>query len=368
MCAELGAAVLGSLVNKYANMQESVGIDGEVRLFQHPFIQSSVGAFGMFMNLVLFNVLYFCFKCKSETLPDEHLLTRGNRHFNVFIFLLPGIFELIATTSLVVGLLFTYVSSLAMLRSSMIVFTALLSYFVFGHVPHWRETSGIIFVILGVVLVGLSDYEDRKESGEKDTTSIILGDGMAVVGSFLAGCQVVLEEKYLKKYDIPPLQAAGWEGLFGFIIMIPVHLIFYFIPVGYPLGVNSRGTLGDFPDGCVQVYNNWKIGVTLIIKIFTMASFNFCGLTVSKEMSSTTNKVLDSMRILPLWICSIAFFGQKFQFIQLIGFFLLMLGQALYNDIGCTSMERKCCPKRIIEEEDEHTMSMRRRISPVLEG
>ncbi|XP_044757212.1 solute carrier family 35 member F6-like isoform X4 [Coccinella septempunctata] len=332
----VGAAVLGSLVNKYANMQESVGIDGEVRLFQHPFIQSSVGAFGMFMNLVLFNVLYFCFKCKSETLPDEHLLTRGNRHFNVFIFLLPGIFELIATTSLVVGLLFTYVSSLAMLRR--------------------------------VVLVGLSDYEDRKESGEKDTTSIILGDGMAVVGSFLAGCQVVLEEKYLKKYDIPPLQAAGWEGLFGFIIMIPVHLIFYFIPVGYPLGVNSRGTLGDFPDGCVQVYNNWKIGVTLIIKIFTMASFNFCGLTVSKEMSSTTNKVLDSMRILPLWICSIAFFGQKFQFIQLIGFFLLMLGQALYNDIGCTSMERKCCPKRIIEEEDEHTMSMRRRISPVLEG
>lgn len=113
----ISAAVLGSLVIKYANMQESVGIDGEVRLFQHPFIQSWVGAFGMFMNLVLFNVMYYILKWRSETLPDEHMFTKGNRHFNVFIFLLPGIFEIVATTSLVLGLLFTYVSSLAMLRS-----------------------------------------------------------------------------------------------------------------------------------------------------------------------------------------------------------------------------------------------------------
>lgn len=244
------------------------------------------------------------------------------------------------------------------------MFTAFLSFFAFGHVPGYRESFGIVCVILGVVLVGLSDYLDKKESEDKDTTTIILGDCMAIVGAFLAACQVVLEEKYLKQYDIPPLQAAGWEGLFGFIIMIFVQLIGQFIPVGLPLGVNSQGTLSDFPDGCVQIYNNWQIAVTLVIKVFTMAAYNFCGLSVSKEFSSTTNKVLDSLRIIPLWVCSMAFFGQRFQYLQLLGFFFLIMGQGFYNNIGCTKMGKKCCPYEFgEEEEDEHTISMRRRIS-----
>lgn len=103
----------------------------------------------------------------------------------------------------------------------MIVFTAILSFFIFGHIPHWRESSGIFLVVFGIILVGLADYLDTQET-HKDTMSVILGDSMSVVGSFLASCQVVMEEKYLKKYDIPPLQAAGYEG--GDIFQSPFHL------------------------------------------------------------------------------------------------------------------------------------------------
>ncbi len=39
--------------------------------------------------------------------------------------------------------------------------------------------------------------------------------------------QVVYEERYVGKYNIPPLQAVGWEGIFGFltlgVILIPVN-------------------------------------------------------------------------------------------------------------------------------------------------
>lgn len=48
---------------------------------------------------------------------------------------------------------------------------------------------------------------------------------------------------------------------------------------------------------------------------------------------------------------------------QLIGFVVLMTGQALYNDIGCTALEKKCCPKIEVVDDSEHTISMRKRIS-----
>jgi len=39
---------------------------------------------------------------------------------------------------------------------------------------------------------------------------------------------VVYEERFIGKYNIPPLQAVGWEGIFGFctlgLLLIPVSL------------------------------------------------------------------------------------------------------------------------------------------------
>ena len=40
--------------------------------------------------------------------------------------------------------------------------------------------------------------------------------------------QSVYEEKVLVKYDIPPLLAVGWEGVFGFSV-----LSLLLIPMGY---------------------------------------------------------------------------------------------------------------------------------------
>ena len=38
---------------------------------------------------------------------------------------------------------------------------------------------------------------------------------------------MVYEERYIGKYNIPPLQAVGWEGIFGFctlgLLLIPVN-------------------------------------------------------------------------------------------------------------------------------------------------
>lgn len=46
-------------------------------------------------------------------------------------------------------------------------------------------------------------------------------------GTEVVACQVVYEERFIGKYNIPPLQAVGWEGIFGFgtlgLLLIPVR-------------------------------------------------------------------------------------------------------------------------------------------------
>ena len=38
------------------------------------------------------------------------------------------------------------------------------------------------------------------------------GDLLIIMAQIIAATQMVVEEKFLKQHDIPPLQAVGWEG------------------------------------------------------------------------------------------------------------------------------------------------------------
>lgn len=74
-----------------------------------------------------------------------------------------------------------------------------------------KEWVGIIFVILGLVVVGLSDFLFLDET-KKDSNSVITGDLLIVIAQIITAVQMVVEEKYVAGLDIPSLQAVGWEG------------------------------------------------------------------------------------------------------------------------------------------------------------
>ena len=42
--------------------------------------------------------------------------------------------------------------------------------------------------------------------------------------------QMVYEEKFITKYNVPALKAVGWEGTFGFMTLASLLIPFYFIP------------------------------------------------------------------------------------------------------------------------------------------
>lgn len=85
--------------------------------------------------------------------------------------------------------------------------------------------------------------------------------------------------------------------------------------------------------------------------IVSIAFFNFAGISVTKEISATTRMVLDSIRTLVIWIFSLAIQWQVFHPLQLLGFFILIVGMCLYNDILLLPFMRNrgCCGRQQLD-------------------
>ncbi|XP_014277436.1 solute carrier family 35 member F6 [Halyomorpha halys] len=322
---------INTISTKWANLMKSVGSDnGEPREFNHPFFQACCMFFGEFLCLLCFKAIYYWLKRKQDGSEDVHDLVKGNRNFNPFIFLPPAMCDMIGTSLMYVGLNFTFASSFQMLRGAVIVFVALLSVIFLGRKVTLKMWIGIVLTLSGLVVVGLCDvmYTSDDTPGG---SNVIIGDLIIFGAQVVVAIQMVVEEKFVNGKDIPPLQAVGWEGIFGFVTLCILLIPFYFIHV--PQATNPHGALEDLPDALYQIYNNFWIAIALTGTIISIAFFNFAGISVTKEMSATTRMVLDSVRILFIYLFSLCVKWQEFHELQILGFVLLIIGMAIYNDL-----------------------------------
>ncbi|CAH1114988.1 unnamed protein product [Psylliodes chrysocephalus] len=328
---------INTISTKWADDIKSVGRDGVLKKFDHPFFQASTMFLGELACLLTFKILYRYYSRRSDGTEDVNELTKGNRNFNPFILFIPAMCDMTATSIMYIGLNLTYASSFQMFRGSVIVFVGLLSTGFLDRILNRRQWSGIFLVIIGLAIVGIADFI-YKGTDNKSRNDIITGDMLIVIAQIIQSIQMVVEEKFVAGQDIPPLQAVGWEGLFGFCVLVFLQIPFYFIRAGPPVTTNIGDRLEDPIDALVQIGHSWKLTLAVLGTIFSIAFFNFAGISVTKELSATTRMVLDSVRTIIIWVFSLAFFGQHFHWLQLLGFVLLLAGLSLYNGITGRSL------------------------------
>ncbi|CAK1588263.1 unnamed protein product [Parnassius mnemosyne] len=317
---------INTLSTKWADKLESKGSNGEIRAFNHPFLQAATMFLGEIMCLVTFKMVYF--KTRNT---GGHSLTHGNQNFNPFILMPAAMFDLIGTSIMYIGLTLTYASSFQMFRGSIILFVAVFSMTFLNRQIITREWAGIIGVLLGLVIVGATDAIYQSPGEAKGRNSLITGDMLIIVAQVVSACQMVYEEKYVAGLNIPSMQAVGWEGIFGFSVLSLLLVIFYWVPAPSHFGNNPRGTVEDAIDGLIQIGNNPLLLMAVIGTIISIAFFNFAGISVTKEMSATTRMVLDSIRTFVIWMVSLAVGWQAFHWQHLVGFAILILGMFKYN-------------------------------------
>lgn len=361
---------------KWMDMIKAIGKDGVKRLFIHPFVQADFMLFGEILCLITFVIVYKKLSASGGGLENTHALTKGSRTFKRVMLLPPALMDITATSIMYFGLTLTNASSFQMLRGSVIVFVALLSMIVLKRKIKIQEWIGIVLIITALVVVGYADVvankseesvetstlpsikeesttipanaevspEERKEivteqapirkkrevttikpvdfalhvePGSPDDSNVILGDILIIIAQLITACQLVYEELFVIKLDIPALQMVGYEGLFGFIVLSVLLIPLSYIPnIDALKHVNADGTLEDALDAFDKITNRGLLFLPILMLILSIAFYNFAGISLTKEVNATTRMVLDSIRIFIIWIFALILGWQKFHYLQ----------------------------------------------------
>ncbi|XP_054474485.1 solute carrier family 35 member F6 [Anoplopoma fimbria] len=339
---------LNTLSAKWADMFSAKGCrDDPEHPFTHPFVQ----AVGMFLGELSCIAVFYILLCHDRRRPEPKM--NAGPSFNPLLFFPPAMCDMTATSLMYVALNMTSASSFQMLRGAVIIFTGLLSVAFLGRRLVTSQWVGIFTTILGLLIVGLSDFFSGHQDDTHKLSDIITGDLLIIMAQIIVSVQMVLEEKFVYKHDVHPLRAVGTEGFFGFVVLSLLLIPMYFIHVGEFSG-NPRQVLEDALDAFCQIGHEPLIMLALLGNTVSIAFFNFAGISVTKEISATTRMVLDSLRTLVIWAVSLALGWEKFQGLQVLGFLVLLVGTALYNGLHRPLLARiPCCSRMVNTEEEE---------------
>ncbi|CAG8506986.1 5956_t:CDS:2 [Diversispora eburnea] len=286
--------------------------------------------------------------------PDEDLTG-----WKIFLFWIPTICDIMGTTLMNVGLIYTSASVYQMLRGAVVLFTGTFSVLFLRRrlLPyHWFS---LFLVVLGVSIVGMSSVlkstpvenggqsqningtlklNDEIDTGStlinssteyiSDKSDAIFGIFFVLFAQIFTAAQFVIEERIMERYRIKPMRAVGLEGIFGLITVISGMIILYFL-----VGTSHPGGYFDIPVGFNQIISYKQIWIAGISICFSIAFFNFFGLSVTRTISATARSTIDTSRIVFIWLVSLSLGWETFSWLQVFGFIILIYGTFIFNNV-----------------------------------
>lgn len=338
---------INTLSVKGADMMEATNKAGEYVKFNHPFFQANVMMVGEMLCMLAYIFYWKCGGLKKDNNDEEKVEDHDEKvdKPNVFLFLPPALCDVTATCMMYIGLTMTTAEQFQMLRGSIMIFVGLLSVIFLKKKLEWFRWAGMAVIFVGILMVGGADFmpSDSETADSSGVSDAVIGDIIIVCAQVVAACQFVYEEKYIAKYNSHPLKVVGSEGVFGFITLVIIQIVLYFLPVyNDSIGYNPDHKLEDPLDAFSQMNNEPRLYGILSLTILSIAFFNFSGVSITKYMSATTRKVLDTLRTLVIFICVCLFHlidpvwqipTWEQALLKVAGFIFVVTGIFLYSDV-----------------------------------
>ena len=220
-----------------------------------------------------------------------------------------------------------------MLRGTIIIITAGMMIIFLKkrlYIQHW---SSMAVIFTGVFMVGLASITN----GNSEDSTNVFGLILLLIAQLFTGGMFIVEEKLLGDYYLDPLKVVGLEGLWGLIfscILLPIYQ-------HIPCSIKELCPYGKLEDSIVA-YDDFVNNPTLILLsvgvLFSISTFNACGVTVTKNASAAQRSTIDTSRTVIIWIffMAVPVYGiriESFTWLQLFGFILLVFGTFVYNEI-----------------------------------
>ncbi|KAI9250525.1 hypothetical protein BDA99DRAFT_548609 [Phascolomyces articulosus] len=238
--------------------------------------------------------------------PDWAAATRSS-NWALIWFIVPSACDLIATTLMNLGLIYSTASIFQMVRSSIVGFSAIFSLIFLSRRFLGYEWGAVAAILIGTTLVCMQDDW--------------VGPAYLCVAQLFVAGQFVLEEYLMDRYRLHPLKAMGIEGAFGTVLLVITMVIAVILDIG------------DMRAGVVQLFDAYVLWQSALVLALMVALFNFFGLAVSTPVGVPGRSVIDTLRTILIWIIAIHYGWDTFSWIQLGGFVVLVLGVFVFNGV-----------------------------------
>merc|ERR1719271_1031493 len=237
------------------------------------------------------------------------------------IFAVACIFDWTATTLVNMAYVCIPASVVQMTRGAIVIFTCLLSVFFLGRRQYKYHIVGVSFVALGITLVSLSTFFNPAQGVVQQVSAAtkLFGISLCLGAQVFQASMLVYEEKIMSKYTVPPLLVVGMEGTFG--ILFGLVLL---------TGLNAMH-IENTAGAVYQITHSKPLLTAVVGSIFSIAFFNFSGVTVTQKASAVSRSTIDVSRTIIMWAVELGMGWNSFNLLQLIGFFLVALGTMIYN-------------------------------------
>lgn len=321
----VGASV--HIIQKFLFECQSKGID-EIKKFHKPFYFTWLGSLSMFLVFVYLFLSH----------PISMIAKFNNKQFiKPFLYLaIATFFNLSAGTLSNVSSLYINYSVSLMLRSSTLIFGALITTYYLKKPLKRNQKSGVYLTLLAIVFVTISAILSGSKSTHKSALSKVVAFFiiLRILSKSLQAISMIIEEKVMKSVGITPSELAGLNGIWSLLFSS------FLLP------------LENCKDTWKMIINSSSVVWLSILSVLVFGIWTILGLQITSKASAVSRMVFDQLTIIFVWIVQLSIYWSvvntkyeekylktgeawtPYSFIQLFGFGIMVYGACVYQNIG----------------------------------
>lgn len=325
---------LNSLLTKYQDNQcvkNCSNPDISLRkTFDQPAIQTLqmfVGELGIYL---VYYVLYesrFSKRSQYTALGDGPVVTNAQS----LMLAIPSMCDMMATTLMNVGLVYTPVSIYQMTRGAVVLFVAVMSVLFLKRRIRVLEWVALIIVTMGIAIVGYSGSNTPMESD--DAVRVLFGMGLIFVAVAFQAVQFVVEERIMSRYQFAPMRLVYTEGFFGVVILVAALIVLNFVFGSIQTPAQFAESPFNLHESLSETFSLRLVLLSSLMIMVCISAFNFCGITLTHQLSATARSTIDSCRTLLVWLVAMLLGWESFNLLQAVGFAVLVFGTLCFNGV-----------------------------------
>jgi len=309
------------------------------KLWAKPWLQNIL----MFIGEGTVGILYLATRDRSPVAQTstDGLLSDAQQKTPFYVFGIPAFCDVFGTGLASVGMLWLDSATWQMLRSSIIIFSAITSVMFLKRRLQPFHWVAVMVVFLGLVLVGLASSLDtgtNTDGPQVTVTETLMGIGLVIVAQICSAFQMVFEEKLLTTgAPTSAKKVVGCEGAWGCIYMVVILALMTNMPG------SDNGHYEDLSDGIHMLTNEPSLLFFVVTYMASIAIYNLTGIIVGKTLSAVVRCLIDSCRTIVVWIVNLImyyFISKKYgtpwkdhSWLMAVGFACLVIGTLLYNEV-----------------------------------